>query len=412
MLNKIILKNWQKHDFLELDFNPNINVITGLTDTGKSCIFRAMEWVCGVSDTSEKDYRREGTNETSVKMFLNNGYQVEKIRSDSLNRYILSKDGIDQVFDAVNKDVPDEIRKVLPIENIEIDGQSINLNFASQANLNFIFDENIKASFRSKLFNKFTGNEFIDKLFKHLNKESLSLSKKIKASENTLSIQEKELVTLKKESEDLSNVLTIVKDLQSELNGNMEIYQILSDLVEQKLKSDTELKETQEKLQNVILVNAETIIKTKELIDKYSNILSLKSKFDEISKNIDQLLQTKIQTVEVNWNELKEKVNQYYAIQDLNSLYSSTSKQIDEILSKNDRIKLNDLTELKMLSQKYIQISDKILELNNCNLFIDNILQEINKTEGQIAESKKEIQDFWDSTDICPLCHQKKCNHE
>ena len=108
-VQQVHIRNFQKHSDLKLDFNSDVNIITGLTDSGKSGIFRALEWVFNFSNISENDYRKEGTNETSVKIWLDNNFQVERIRSNTLNRYILSKDDYeDKIFKlTILADLPD-----------------------------------------------------------------------------------------------------------------------------------------------------------------------------------------------------------------------------------------------------------------------------------------------------------------
>jgi len=72
-LKSVTLKNFQTHDNLTVNFTDNVNVISGLTGVGKSAIYKAILWVYGYSDISENDFRREGTNETSVIVKLSSG---------------------------------------------------------------------------------------------------------------------------------------------------------------------------------------------------------------------------------------------------------------------------------------------------------------------------------------------------
>ena len=100
-LKFITLNNFQAHKKLTIDFNDKVNTITGLSNAGKSCIRRAIDWVCFCLSISEKDLRKEGTKSTSVIIGFNNDVEIEKVRSNSINRYILRKpDEEEQTFDS------------------------------------------------------------------------------------------------------------------------------------------------------------------------------------------------------------------------------------------------------------------------------------------------------------------------
>ena len=70
-IHQLILKNFQKHSNLTLDFFSEVNVLYGATDAGKSCVRRAISWVFfGIPQGDV--IRKEGTKKTSVKVILSN----------------------------------------------------------------------------------------------------------------------------------------------------------------------------------------------------------------------------------------------------------------------------------------------------------------------------------------------------
>ena len=161
-LLKIQVKNYQKHEDLTVDFNDDITVITGDTATGKTAVYRAITFLHNCSNISEEDYRKEGTKETSVKGWYSNGFQVERIRSNSINRYVLSKEGMeDKVFDSFGKEVPEEIKKAFGFDSFEVEKEKIHLNFSDQDQMNFLIDSTYSDTFKAQLFNKLTGNEIV-----------------------------------------------------------------------------------------------------------------------------------------------------------------------------------------------------------------------------------------------------------
>jgi len=362
---KAQFKNWQKHFDLTLNFNKDINVITGLTDSGKSGIYRGLEWVCNFSNISERDYRKEGTDETSVKIWLDNEFQVERIRTNSINRYILSKEGTeDKVFDSFGKEAPEDIAKVLGISSIDIDNEHINLNFANQDQLNFLLDERYSDGFKAKLFNKLTGNEALDSLFKEMNKESLRFHREIKTTEEDLSKQEEELAEYSQKYKKLKKKLNLVKTKYEDILEKHKIYEHLKEL-------SNKLKENKE------------------------NLDFIKFKASKIKIISEQKIE-----------ELKEKTEKLKQIQNIAYELESINDNIESIKKQKNNIKVVEFNEKQLISCN--ETLDKLKKLNNLLLLNTEVLQTIaiNKKcfKEELKKKEKELEDIWKEQKICPLC--------
>jgi predicted ATP-dependent endonuclease of OLD family len=150
-ITKLELENFQKHAHLVLEFVDGINIIIGDTDIGKSCIVRAIRWI--FFNEPKLNIRKEGTKKTSVKVWLNTGNIVERIKSDTVNAYIINEDNKKR-YDSINKTIPEEVRKILGIYPFEVDNEEIILNISNQISMPFLMDKS--GTFRNKLFNKKT----------------------------------------------------------------------------------------------------------------------------------------------------------------------------------------------------------------------------------------------------------------
>jgi DNA repair protein SbcC/Rad50 len=300
---KIYLNNFQKHSELSLSFSPQINVITGLTDTGKSAIFRALMWVLNFSSISEKDYRKEGTKQTSVKIWLDNGYQIERIRSATINRYILSKEGSeDQIFDNFGKQTPEEILCVTGLLEITVDNQKINLNFASQDELNFLLDSTYSDTFKAKLFNKLTGNEALDLLFKNLNKDSLRFKREINETEETIHKQEEQLSEYSITYKSLKKKLKKVNDHYNDIKNDLEIYTYLKELSLQLKNNKTNSSEINKRIEDIKIISN---TKIKQLQSEAENVKKLQS----LAEDID-IINSSQKSVSYKIEQLSYKIEQ------------------------------------------------------------------------------------------------------
>lgn len=362
-IKAIQLKNFQYHEDLFLEFHDDLNVITGATGSGKTCIFRALGWLMSMNNISESDYRREGSKETSVKVWLNNGFQVEKVRSNTLNRYILSSEGAeDKVFDSVGRDMPEEIKSVFGFDNIEIDKEKINLNFADQDQMNFLMDSSYSDTFKAQLFNKLTGNELLDKIFKNLNKEALSFSRELKDKEEQIKKQEEELVDLSTKYKECKEKVTYVTKTLHDLEDKEKIYNALKVLAEELSQNEQAQTDVREKSKQIKIISEDKIKESKDKAILLEELNALKNNLDDLNKKIKECENTKIKILDIDFEELKKK-----------------NTQIQE-LTKNQT------------------------NLQNINTQTQELRQKMKQLDNTIASDEKELKEIWKSTKICPLC--------
>ena len=367
-VQRIHIKNFQRHADLKLDFKSDINVITGLTDSGKSGVFRAMEWLFNFSNISESDYRKEGTKETSVKVWLVNDFQVERIRSNTINRYILSKENCeDKIFDSFGKNTPEEIVEVFGINTINVDDEHINLNFASQDQLNFLLDSTYSDTFKAKLFNKLTGNEVLDKAFKELNRENLRFNREIKETEENLVKQEEQLSEYSLSYKKLKKKLCLVTEQYEKIKEEMEIYEHLKNLSE-KLKANKEQNEfVNFKTSQIKTISDKKIKELKEQAEQLKQIQELSYELEAINNNLETVKKQKNNIKVVKFDE-KQLINKAETLQKM--------KQLNEELSLN-------IEQLQTTT-----IDKKVLK-------------------DRLNKSQEELEKIWKEQKICPLCQRK-----
>lgn len=366
-IKKIQLLNWQKHENLILDFQTDLNIISGYSNVGKSSIRRAISWVCFNENISENDYRKEGTKETSVKIYLDSDFIIERIRSNSLNRYILSKEGCeDKIFDSFGRDIPEQIKDVLKISEIEIENEKLNLNIAEQLTLPFLLDKS--ATFRAKLFNKLTGNELLDKLFKELNKENLRFNKEIKETEENVNKQEEQLKEYSLLYKNLKNKLSIIKDQYDKLQEEIKIYEYLKEL-SSKLKTNKENNEfVQFKISQIKVVSLDKLKELKTQAERIKKIQEISYELEAINESL----------AIIN----KQKNNIKVVKIDEKQLISS-----NDLLQK--LIKINEKLEENLEKQQTIMLDQKVIKEN-------------------LEKNQKELDKVWEENPICPLCGKEK----
>ena len=368
-ISKIVLNYFQKHEHLELSFTEGVNYLYGASDAGKSCIRRAIAWVFGFENYSESTIRRDGSKVTSVIVTLDTGIEVERVRSATINRYIVRTDGTEKVYDSVGKTAPDEVKQVLGVRTINVDDKEkeLNLNIAEQISLPFLMDKS--PSYRLKLFNKLTGNDLVDKVIQNFNKSILQIGRDIKV--------EQEFITTNKPK--LEEV-TIQHANEASLLGNLKV-----------------------KREAILLQ-----------VEKYNNLFSLKGKLDV---NASSLVMTRITLKDYKIvsddliGKLKSLIGKYNTLTTFSKAYNENTKSFARIKIEMETIKVVSLdfagVKEKIARREKLQtITSRLSELFDKR---QETIIHIDAANGHIKDFEKKYKELLTEAKVCPLCKQSTC---
>jgi DNA repair protein SbcC/Rad50 len=117
MIKSIHLHNFETHKDTKLNFSDGVNVIVGLSDTGKSSIIRALYWVFW-NRPSGDSFRSFSGGDVRVEVELEN-CTITRVKTKTKNQYWID----DLKLRAIGTDVPDEVKKLLTIDPINVQRQ-------------------------------------------------------------------------------------------------------------------------------------------------------------------------------------------------------------------------------------------------------------------------------------------------
>lgn len=118
MLKELRIKNFRIHENLNITFGPRVNCIIGDNAVGKSTILRAIRYAA-LNQPSGDSVRKWGSKKTTVRLDYKK-HKILRIKSNSKNIYKLD----DKKFTAFGRSgVPDEIKKILGLSEINFQGQ-------------------------------------------------------------------------------------------------------------------------------------------------------------------------------------------------------------------------------------------------------------------------------------------------
>lgn len=428
------LVNVKQHENTLIELSPNVTIITGDNDIGKTTILQAIEAVnhnlgrdglirdnqpyCrvefGIEDniTLSWSYKRKGQKRTSYNLIDEDGSVLKE--SDS------------------GKDSPDWLHDYLAMGLFK----DFDLHIGDQHNASFILDKKISSHKRSEILS--------------LGKEASKVQKMIALHGEKVTKSKRELRAKQKEINDVKNKLAIMRNLDEKIDSlnktgldlksciaiENELKDIKSsaDLIK-KLSESKKVLSPIEKAKNVSSLKIEEELKQMEIV---LNRLESLSERKIVLSNINSVKDIKIENIEdfsgiqnylneiLRLLNIKEKLSQFDKIKELTGIevemlddillkgkkisnleksLLASSKAIDLSISEKNKIDHDsDPSEISDLGRKIKALKDKQKEIE---LNIEN-------AKAEEIKSNKELQEFIDSIGgVCPTCNnQFSLNHQ
>jgi exonuclease SbcC len=356
MIKNISIKNFQSHKKTEFDLVDGVNVIIGPSDSGKSAIIRALNWVIN-NKPSGDFFRSNWGGDTSIAIQIDKKI-IERIKTKKENAYNYfsnkntkaNEDNCCQ-YKAMGAGVPEDIQDALNFSE---------LNIQYQMDSPFLLSESPGEVARQ--LNRIVKLDVIDSTLKKLE------SQKRKGIHNIEHFGIA-LTTHKLELEKIPDIDYIESDIR-----------VLECLEEDICNLDDSIKV----LTNLIYDYKDI---TGELVD-YTDLDSFENEINKLKDLIDEIYGKNI-SFENLFDLLEEISNIRKELQNINS-NDKLEKEISILLSTNDQvIELDRMTvSLRVLMSEISAIEEQI------DLLGDDICDTENKFNSLMP-------------DVCPLCDQE-----
>jgi DNA repair protein SbcC/Rad50 len=124
MISTIRLKNFQAHTDLRINLNPDITVIAGSSDSGKSSVIRALRWVV-FNRPSGAGFVRNGAEQDQCEVNIaSDSFCVSRLRKGGENTYKVKKTGKkSQTIRAFGRSMPEDVSAVLNLSEMNFQNQ-------------------------------------------------------------------------------------------------------------------------------------------------------------------------------------------------------------------------------------------------------------------------------------------------
>lgn len=177
-LQSVRIQNFQGHRDTTMEFGPNVNLITGSSDSGKSASLRALNWVLHNKPNGIAFIRKNQT-EACVTVTFSDGWIVSRVRSEKDNAYHWwTPDGVEHRRDKIAGTVPDEVRAILG--NPPIDSSHGPVSYSSQSAPAFLVS--LTPQKLPQAISELTGIQELEDAAKLLGSKALSATKEVNKS--------------------------------------------------------------------------------------------------------------------------------------------------------------------------------------------------------------------------------------
>ena len=344
MIQSIKITNFQSHKKTELELVKGVNIFYGASDSGKTSIIRALKWL--VFNRPGGDAFRSTWGGTTEIEIITDTSSIMRWKSDSENGYGLDE----QEFKAFGTDVPEEIKQVLNLNEINL-----------QAQMDSPFLISSTPGDVAKHFNQIAHLDQIDSGLKKVQQELTTIQHTIRVKEDQVTQAGEELKKFD-HLEKFEIDVEVLEDMQSRFLQKVNESRTLKTLIE-------------------------AISTTQNLIDAQSEILVLEPQLNKVLGRIAKR------------TELTDKQEQLGAlIEELKSVEEDIEDHTYIVTAEKP---VNDLLEMFV----------KKAELNDLSQSIGKLITNITHTENTLQNASNKVKilekEFADNfPEICPLCSQ------
>lgn len=345
MIKKLIISNFQSHKYTELEFDKGVNIVIGTSDSGKSAICRALNWVV-FNRPLGNDFRSDWGGDTFVEIHLSDGNMVRRVKTNSDNMYVVNG----KELRALKSDVPEEVVKILNMDE---------LNFHNQLSGPYLL--NNTSGDVARQLNKIVNLDVVDR----------SLSNALSSIRSTNQELEREKIFCKEKEDEYESYGYII-ELDEECKQLEFVESDLNCIVEQQKQLDI-------------------------IIENYVHINSKLSKLDYVD-NCWEL----VNELESQRQHLVSSKKSHDILVDVIDSVERVSILLND-MKKYDRVS-GDFLMIQKIQDQYMKSFKLHDVLTSLIASMINVQTQMFRVDGELRRYEDEWQELM--PEICPLCGQ------
>ena len=366
MIERLQLRDFQKHELFRVTLDPHVTTIVGPSNAGKSSVIRAVQWAI-LNNLRSDRFIRHGAKTAEVKIRVD-GHDITRSRSkDGDNTFHMD----DQEFRSFGNGVPEPISRMLNVDE--------GINFQRQHDPVFWFSET--AGQVSRNLNGIVDLAIIDQTLFNLNTRLRTAISEDAASAIVL----KEAQT---EANSVAFVPSLVKDFEtiSELETRLSTLQTKTETLKTNCEKLRLTRRREEARKSVLLVGLRVVEVGERKFTLSTLLFSAKTNKSNIVDplpNIDRFV-----TRRAFINQRDERRN-------------SLDKLVESAKIHHQRIKeVPDITTLETAHRQLTEASTKLHAMTMAVEEADTLSAKFNTIKFRLNEAENELNQI----KICPTC--------
>lgn len=417
-LREVMIENFQSHQYTRLELSPELNVIVGPSDQGKSAIMRAIRWVL-FNEPRGTDFIRVGTQEARVTLIWSDGSRVTRERSLRRNRYIIEKTGEEPVIlEGFGQEVPVEVRQLSGVEPLQIDENTcLYLHLGQQLEGPFLLEGSGIGQLRAKAIGRLSGVHLLDAAQRSL----VSDVNRLQQTERRLGEEKERLEAQLQEYSHLPELLARLQEVQlraSQLDRLEEDKKNLEQLIGEWQEIEQRLATGRAYIEQISVgVAARPLLEGAEKkAVEYQQLNLLKQEWERLQQELaaqEKILQSTAETDKLVslLDQRTELFNQYQELhrawEEWQRLQKSLVSIEEELLPLSKAEEARVLwTELQQSQEQARLIGELLTQWQELVRQEQNLLEELEREQEKLQKLVKEYVDTLKELGSCPTCLQ------
>jgi exonuclease SbcC len=379
-IKEVVLINWMSHLHTVIKFDKGMNVITGTSDSGKSAVYRALEYIYHMGQEGYRSFHpgwvRHKASNAIIQVVYDDGYMLERVKGEK-NEVRLYKDN-EIVYEKLKAGTSYDKEILDFLGNPPYERTLGSFSFSHQHDPAFLVSQSKDAI--PKIISKLSNSGDYDRAAELLKTENLSFNPIIKSSETKI----KEIKNELKSFEDLDDDISKYETLEIAIQEAQDIEQTMSSMIY--IRDTGRAKKIE--LDSLIEIN-----------NKEKEKLNCLEDLDDIQIVADQISSLKSYSTEISNKE-----------QDIADLLNENSKAeyfispefIEAISYMDDCIlSINNLTDFE---NSLGELNEDLTEANTLLESDQNTLADLDDNIANIEKENAEYEAYMKKNNICLVC--------
>lgn len=405
-IKKMYIKNFRNLGEVEIDFTESpIVCLVGENEAGKTSVIKAFS-VCALHSTprDQKDYIRDGTQMFGVKIELQDGSSITRMKTSTINKYVVQRaDGTVWETSKISEGLPVEVQEIMGLIEEPETKEYLHIR-TYEDKLLFVVTP---ASANYKVMYNALKVEQLTKAIKNGSAEANQLRGKLNDTHAGIRTLEGQLTTFN--IVDLEPLLSVKERLNEQLSAIAKLERALA--LKHKIEECNREKGVLRlidtfKLTEIDIVKASKINNTGKVLNNIANTRKVLANISDVNnlETIDTSVLDKLNSIKSKMEELDSKKYNAGALVQIKDL-SEINSDIVMQLSRAYAVKVNLETARRKAGA---------IDLGNCEEIKQSsldILTNLNKVKTIVADNtqKKQVyQQYKDYIDQS-IVYMKQC---